>query len=129
MRRPPIRKRSLRKLTELALTAPQVVVLRTLGTHDRREWTRMGTEKVDVFSRSIAAMNAQWMRAAFELPFVLTSQSWQAWMTAWTAPLTWSPRNRAIERHWRRAAARAFDHGLVPVHRTAVANLRRLSRR
>jgi hypothetical protein len=129
MRRSPIRKRSLVKLTELALIAPQVIALRTLGAHDRREWTRMGTEKADAFARSIAAMNAQWMRASFALPFVVMSQAWQTWLAAWTAPLEWPSRNRAIERHWQRAAARAFEHGLAPMHRTAVSNLRRLSRR
>ncbi|HEX9275870.1 MAG TPA: polyhydroxyalkanoate granule-associated phasin [Casimicrobiaceae bacterium] len=138
MRRSSTRRRSLRKATELALVAPQVVALRTFGAlasganptaRDRREWTRMGTEKTDAFAHSIAAMNAQWMRWGLELPFVLMRESWSAWLAAWMTPFGRLPRNRALERHWRAAAARAFAGGLSPVHRAAVANLRRLNAR
>jgi hypothetical protein len=137
MRRP-IRRRTLRKATELALAAPQVVALRTLGAlgagdrpnaATRREWTRMRTEKSDAFTRSIAATSAQWLRYAFELPFVAAGQWWNLWVSAAFAFASGRPlRNRALERHWQRAAERAFDAALAPVHATAVANARRLQR-
>jgi hypothetical protein len=106
-----------------------VIALRALGAHGARERSRMAGEKADAFARSLSAMNAQWMRAAFELPLVLMRQTWQTWIGLWTAPMRFPPRQRALERHWQRAAARAFDAGLAPVHRTAIANVRRLSRK
>ncbi len=88
----------------------------------------MGTEKADAFTRSLAAVNAQWMRAGFELPFVLMGQWWKLWLAAWTTAPGRPIRNRALEQHWQRAAWRAFDSALAPVHATAVANARRLGR-
>ncbi len=131
------RSRSLVKATELAFAAPQVVALRSLqalasagkpALRDRREWMRMGTEKADAFTRSLTAMNAQWMRAGFELPFVLMGPWWKLWLAAWTTVPGRPIRNRALERHWQRTTWRAFDSALAPVHATAIANARRLSR-
>jgi hypothetical protein len=122
---------------ERSLAAPQVVALRTLGAlaagdkptaRDRREWTRMGTEKVDAFSRASAAIGAQWTRAIVELPLAVWAEWYRAWLAASMTPWLVPPRRRALERHWQAAATRALDRGLAPLHRTAVANLRRLRR-
>jgi len=140
MPRRSIRRRSTSRALELALAAPQVIALRSLRTlaawdrptaRDRREWALMTTEKADAFTRSIAAMNGQWLRAGFEWPVVLMREWWRWWLVPWTTAAGFAPPRRgrsAIERHWQRSAARAFDAGLAPVHATAVANLRRLGR-
>lgn len=99
----------LKSWTDLALrsmemftASGQVIAARTgrmarAGTspnaRDRREFTRMGTEKVQAASQSAWAM-------------AMSMQ--QAWFQAWLQMLT---------------------AGLAPVHRTATANARRLTRR
>jgi hypothetical protein len=69
------RKSAAVKAVELSLAAPQVIAHRTArmmaaganpSARDRREFQRMGTEKVFAFWES---MNAMW---------------WAAWMTPWS---------------------------------------------
>jgi hypothetical protein len=139
MRRRPIRRRTAERAIELAFVAPQVIALRSLQmlaasneptARDYREWTLMGTEKAAAFGRSIAAMNAEWVRAALELPLALTREWSKWWLASWTA-VSFAPRRHGgsgIERHWQRTLDRAFAAGLAPVHAAAVKNLRRLAR-
>jgi hypothetical protein len=96
------RSSSFAKAAELCLVAPQVIALRSLRTHDRREMQRMGTEKVQAYWES---MNAMTLAAS------------RVWWTAWTSP-------------WSAAASptRILEQGLAPVHRRAAANARRLRR-
>ena len=102
----------LRKSTELAFAAPFVVAHRLnrmalAGTspnaRDRKEFTRMGTEKMLAFNRSWYAM---WMEAARANQALAMS----LYRSYWTA------------------SQRVMLAGLVPVHRGAVANAKRLSR-
>ncbi len=90
----------------------------------------MTTEKADAFTRSIAAMNEQWLRAGLEWPFVLMREWWNWWLAPWTTAAFARPRRgrSALEQHWHRSIGRAFDASLAPLHETALANLRRLSR-
>ncbi|MBC5768563.1 hypothetical protein [Ramlibacter albus] len=103
-----------KKSSELALAAPAVVTLRLLrmaehgnqpDARDRAEMMRMGSEKVAAFSQAWMAM----------------------WMQWWLAPLQF------LQGNWVQAGSRAMtallSAGIAPVHRTAVANARRLGRR
>jgi hypothetical protein len=94
---------SFAKAAELSLIAPQIIALRSLRTHDRREMQRMHTEKVMAFWESAAAMGLQMAKA-----------NWSLWMMT----------------PWQMAAAggKVLEKGLAPVHRRAKANARRLRR-
>ena len=94
------------------MLAPQVIAMRTArmmaagaspSARDRREFHRMGTEKVFA---AWEAMNAMSLYAM---------QQW--WTAAWLTP--WSLAS---------TTTRMFDKGLAPVHRRASANARRLRR-
>ena len=94
----------------------------TPNTRDAAEFTRMFTEKAGAFA--------------------------QAWVGSWVA-MCWAPWHVSMEllragaglghggamppgslwRAWRRQAWSIAGSGLAPVHRTAVANARRLARR
>jgi hypothetical protein len=120
-----------RKHLELAWAAPQVIAHRTSrmmaagpmpNARDAAEFTRMFTEKTSAFS--------------------------QAWIASWAA-MYWAPYKVAMEllgagagfgrvggmgleplwRAWSRQGWGIAGSGLAPVHRTAVANARRLGRR
>lgn len=118
-----------RQQAELAWAAPQVMAHRIArmmaagavpDARDAAEFTRMFTEKTSAFS--------------------------QAWVAGWAA-LWWAPWQVAMEvvraqagfgganalaparRAWRRQGWGIAGSWLAPVHRTAVANARRLGRR
>jgi hypothetical protein len=129
------------KTAELMLAAPQVVAHRVgrmaqaghvLSAQDRREFSRMGSEKVAAFQESWAAMGQQAWRQQAQLA--------QVWMGLWTAwlraasrpwhPTGWLVGTQAIGRsasQLQQVALGMADKGLEPVHRRAVANARRLS--
>jgi hypothetical protein len=96
------RSSSFAKAAELCLVAPQVIALRSLRTHDQREMQRMGTEKVQAYWESMNAM---------------TIAASRYWWTAWASP--WSAAANAT---------RILEQGMLPVHRRATANARRLRR-
>jgi len=104
---------SLSKAAQLSFIAPQVVALRSLRTHDRREMQRMGTEKVLAFWESMNAMGLQVAKANQEYALFAMRQWWSPWMT----PLQMA-----------NAATKVLEKGLAPVHRRAAANARRLRR-
>lgn len=110
---PSIRRRPLPgvRATELAIAVPQVVAHRLTrlatagpwpGSRDRREFHRMGSEKVAAFHESWTAM----------------------WLQAWRAPMQFGMSLMG----WWWWPARIAEHGLKPVHRRAVANAKRLAR-
>jgi hypothetical protein len=105
---------SAARLAELSLLAPQVIALRSLRTHDRREMHRMGTEKVFAFWEAANAMGLQMARANQEYALFAMRQWWSPFMTPWQASA---------------AAAKVLEEGLRPIHRRASANARRLRRR
>ena len=113
--------------TELAWAAPQVIAHRLLrmamagprpSARDRREFARMGAEKMAAFYES-------WTAMAFEA--MQQQQAW--WLSAWrTAAWPWLlPRIGSAGN--RRGLQHIAAHGLAPVHRRALANVKRLSRR
>jgi hypothetical protein len=98
---------------ELSLAAPLVIAQRmsrmmaagpALSARDRREFSLMGTEKVLAFQQACAAM---WTQALFS-QFALA---------------------RSMPTMMSREALKVMSAGLAPVHRKAVANAKRLSRR
>jgi hypothetical protein len=107
------RTRSFARAAELSLVAPQVIALRSLRAHDRREMQRMGTEKVLAFWESVNAMGLQMARANREYALFAMRQWWSPWMSPWQAA---------------GAAGKVLEQGLRPIHRRASANARRLKR-
>lgn len=107
------RTRSFARAAELALVAPQVIALRSLRMHDRREMQRMGTEKVFAFWESMNAMGLQMARANQEYALFAMRQWWSPWMSPWQAAA---------------AASKVLEQGMRPVHRRVRANARRLRR-
>jgi hypothetical protein len=100
------------------MVAPQVIALRAArmlaagaspNARDRREMARMGNEKVEACWESMNAMAGQAMRQ---------------WLSAWLNP--WAAFSMKASH---RSAAKILEKGLIPVHRRAKANARRLSRR
>jgi hypothetical protein len=119
------------KAVELYVAAPQVVAHRVArmaraggapSARDRREFARMGSEKVTAFYQSWAAMWTQALQAQWQL-----AQAWAA------VPMQLAAGRRAPLRaplaKSRRAVAGVLSAGLAPVHSKALANARRLSRR
>ncbi len=131
-------KRNLRTLSrsiELAVAAPAVIALRTARllpnagasrAANHAEATRMVTEKLQAFGEA-------WLAIAFAQQHACLGW-WLAFgraaMRASLAPRrSHAPTARALARRVHRANLAALAHGLAPIHRTATANLRRLSRR
>ena len=99
-----------KQVTDLAFATPSVVASRLTrmalagvnpSRRDQREFTRMSSEKVMAFYSSWAAM---WMEAAF-IPLKMM-----------TGSVSVDP------------ASDILEAGLKPIHKTAMANQRRLSR-
>jgi hypothetical protein len=141
------RKPGALKAAELAIAAPQVVALRSArmlaagavpAARDRRELTRMSTEKVQAFSESMTAMAAQIYRTNQEWSRLALRQWWTACTRSWlslagsavrpgisVAPLS-AP--VATQKRLQRTVASVIEKGLNPVHTRATSNARRLSR-
>jgi len=116
-------KRYKRKVAELSLAVPQVVALRTArmlaaganpSARDRREFERMGTEKMVAFWESMNAMALEMAKAQQQYALLAMRQWWSPWVSPWSAAAS---------------AAKVLDKGLTPVHKRAKANARRLRKR
>lgn len=117
-----------KQLTELAFSAPQVVMHRTsrmastrLSARDRTEFARMGNEKVVAFYQSWASMWTAAVAAQYELARACSSA---ALAFATQGPATVGATAAAMSQ----AATRVVSAGVAPVHKKAVANAKRLSR-
>jgi hypothetical protein len=119
------------KAAETAWAAPLVVAHRLQrlaaaghrpSARDRHEFSRMGWEKVAAFHESWAAMAFEAWRVQQALWLSLLTSAWTPWLHAW-------PRGRARRHAAGRAWISIVGHGLAPVHRRAVSNAKRLSRR
>jgi hypothetical protein len=118
------------KATELAFAVPQVVAHRvtrmaiaspSLSKRDRKEFHRMGAEKMAAFSESWSAMAMQAFRANQALSASFLRSFW--------SPLRRSkPSASAIAAQLQNAALGVLGKGLTPVHRKARANAKRLAR-
>jgi len=103
---------------ELSLAAPHVMAHRLArlafagpspSARDRREFHRMGAEKLAAFCESWSAMYLALWRANLNLALWPS----QMWSPAWGA----------------RTGLGILGRGLAPIHRRATANARRLRRR
>jgi hypothetical protein len=122
--------RIARQVSELAFAAPQVVMHRTarmagagpgLSARDRAEFTRMGSEKVAAFYQSWAGMWAE----AFAIQYELGSAMSFVALTVATGGQASAASAVAATSN---ATAKILSAGLAPIHKTAVANARRISR-
>ena len=122
---------------ELSFAAPAVIALRSArmiaaGTTptaaDRREMSRMVSEKVGAFSESWAAMAARQQRAQIDAWMQFMRVCWTSWFAGPMAFASLVGAPRAAQRRMRRAQTAVLASGLAPLHRVATANLRRLSR-
>lgn len=114
------------KVGEVAATAPMVIGLRLLGmaqastppsARDRREFTRMGQEKLDAWQEAMVATNQRLLAANLAVTGVVWRQLWSGALSpaALTAPLVG-------------VGPQLLAAGVTPVHRRVKANNRRLSR-
>lgn len=111
------------------------------NARDRREFERMGSEKVAAAAASAAAMARQWGQSETALA-QRAARQWWTWSTAWWAALysaspaqTWArlPRLAAAGSRSARssldlahAAGRLAHSGVRPIHAAVTANVRRL---
>ena len=120
-------------LGELAVAAPQVVAHRLVrlaaagpqpGKADRREFHRMGAEKVAAFWESWAAMALQGWTVQQRTLANLQAAWWRTWWTPLARPGAgaFGPSAAQSQRH----GLDVLSRGLAPVHRRAVANSKRL---
>lgn len=140
------------KLGEMSLASAEVIAHRTMrmaaagpvpGARDRKEFTRMGTEKIEAMTESAQAMGAH---ATTNLNF--GASAFRQWATGTSAlmalassrsPAQFIARQAALgDAVWRSAVtasklsdstARLAGRSLKPIHARATANARRLGRR
>jgi hypothetical protein len=96
------------RLTRLALAGPRP------SARDKREFHRMGAEKIAAFQESWMAMAAE----SWRIQMQVAQAFWFPWLAAGRAG-AWSSE---------RAARAVLGRGIAPVRRRAVANARRLQR-
>ena len=136
--------KTMTRVAELAVAAPQVVAVRTArmiaaganpGAADRAEFSGMHTEKVQAFWESMSAMALQTMKMQQQYARDSALQWWRLWTTPW-----WLASDRTVVKTMRavlavptaaqrnRAASNLVAASLGPVHKRAKANARRLTR-
>ncbi len=117
------------KSAELAMAVPQVVAHRiarmalsgpSQTERDRREFERMGEEKVAAFMES-------WNDMAFQVWRVYTRMSITAWQSFWNPVFGLKKPAQSPSSQLTHALSGIVDKGLAPIHRRAVANAKRLS--
>jgi hypothetical protein len=122
------------KTAELALAVPQVVAHRvtrmalagpTLSARDRKEFDLMSAEKTAAFQQSWNAMAVHAVKANQALATHLFTSLWlpSGKRKPSAAGLTAQLQNAALS-----MTLGVLGKGLAPVHRTAVANAKRLAR-
>ena len=114
------RSRSIAKAAELSLAAPQVVAMRSArmlaagvnpSARDRREFERMGTEKVLAFWESMNVMGLEMAKAQQRYALFALRQWCSPWLSPWSVAAS---------------ATKVLEKGLGPVHKRVSANARRL---
>ena len=116
------------KSTQLALAAPQVIAHRmsriamaggNFADHDVQELARMGSEKQTAFIASWNAMALQALRHQNAFMLAWFQAAWMPWFR-------WGISPTSVATKLQSAAVATLLSGMGPVHRTAVANARRL---
>lgn len=104
----------------LGIAAPQVIAHRA-ARMDRKEFHRMGTEKIAAFSEAWSAMAMQAFLENQKLALSLMQSFWFPWA---------HPRSSAssVSRRLNNAALSILGKGVAPIRRRAVANAKRLGR-
>ena len=129
-----LRKRRSKSLViqaaEVAVAAPQVVTHRLArmalagpnpSPGDRREFARMGTEKIAAFYESWNAMFAQALR--------VQQHAWESSLRAMWFPWVHNPLEAARQvQQFQSAALGILGKGMAPVRKRAVGNAKRLRR-
>lgn len=122
---------------ELALAAPAVIAMRTArmmvaGANptpaDRREMSLMVSEKKHAFTQAWIAMAANQQRAQAQWWMALAQAWWAPWFAGRPAIALEAPAVQALWRKLQRSQEGVLASGILPIHRTATANFRRLSR-
>ena len=115
---------------DLALAVPQVLAHRMMrmalagaspSRRDRREFYRMGAEKIAAFYEAWIAMSTEILRASLEVWLAPALYIFPIWPVAKRS-------SRAPAAHFQRAALAVLGGGVAPFHRRAVANAKRLGR-
>ena len=127
----------LSRSIELSMAAPAVIAMRTArmiiaGTNpspsDRKEMSRMVSEKKQAFTQAWMAMAARQQRAQVEWWMAFARAWWAPWLAGRPAVSLDGASFRALSRRWQSSQQAVLDSGMLPLHATATANLRRLSR-
>jgi hypothetical protein len=112
---------------ELAVAVPQVMAHRMArmavagsapSARDRKEFHRMGTEKVLALNESLNAVAFEAFRANQQIALSYMQALW----------FPWSAPSRTAAEQWNEAALEIAGKAMAPLHRRAVANARRLGR-
>lgn len=115
---------------ELAVAVPQVIAHRVTrmaiagsspSARDRKEFYRMGTEKVTAFNEVWNSMALQVFRANQQLALSFMQSLWFPWASPKTS-------FRKTSKQLRNVALGIADKSMAPAHRRAVANAKRLGR-
>jgi hypothetical protein len=139
------------KMWEIGQATPQVIAHRTARMRaaglfpnmaDRKEFSRMGQEKIEALTESWSAMAMQTYRINMELTSIAAQQWWNAWVTLpqlMAAPsksgfakaqsaLTRVGVSPSSSKRLASSFARTVAKGIAPVHKRVTANARRLGR-
>ena len=81
------------------------------SARDRREFERMGTEKVLAFWESMNVMGLEMAKAQQRYALLALRQWWSPWVSPWSVAAS---------------ATKVLEKGLGPVHKRVSANARRL---
>lgn len=114
----------------VAVAAPQVIVHRAIrmamagaspSARDRKEFQRMGAEKVAALTESWNAMAVETFRANQQLTIAYMQSLWFPWL---------SPKSSAksASSQLRNASLGILGKGMAPIRRRVVANAKRLGR-
>ena len=111
----------------LSIAAPQVIAHRLArmaiagaspSARDRKEFRRMGTEKIAAANEAWNAMAVEAFRANQRMAFSFMQSFWFPWMRP----------KQSASRRMSDAALGVLGKGMAPVRRRAVANAKRLAR-
>jgi hypothetical protein len=130
IRRPRKSKSLSAQAAALAVAVPQVIVHRAIrmamagaspSARDRKEFHRMGAEKVAALTESWNAMAVQTFRANQQLALSYMQSLWFPWLSPMSSA-------KSASRQLSKAALGILGKGMTPIRRRAVANAKRLGR-
>jgi hypothetical protein len=133
------RRDALTRSLELGAAVPAVIAIRTARMMaagasptpaDRREMSRMVSEKIDAFGKAWWMMASRQQLASVEAWVAFSRAFWAPWMRPFSLPSSAAAQRdrQRLQRRLSRSQAAVYASGLAPLHRAATANLRRLTR-